>query len=177
MKIRIPLANGPHGSPTTQNPSQLVLVVEDDPDIRSLVAEHLLEAGFDVCLAQNGEVAMQVIRERLPGVVCLDLNLPRISGYEVCEQIRADLTIKDISILVTSARNALDAKVFSFEAGADAYLAKPYGMKELTREISRLFESRKGEPSRATVKSSATYTGHVYERVQDMARELSRNVG
>jgi DNA-binding response OmpR family regulator len=117
-------------------------VVEDEPDIRSLVGEHLREAGFDVCLAQDGETAMQLIRHRRPVVVCLDLNLPRISGYDVCEQIRADVAIKDISILITSARNSLDAMVFSLEAGADAYLAKPYGMKELTDEIGRLVESR-----------------------------------
>jgi DNA-binding response OmpR family regulator len=121
--------------------------VEDNPDIQSMVAEHLLEAGFDVCLAQDGEIAMQVIRERLPGVVCLDLNLPRISGYDVCEQIRADLTLKDISILITSARNSLDVRVFSLEAGADAYLIKPYAMKQLTDEIERLFELREGEQS------------------------------
>jgi len=136
----------PSGSPTTKD-LRLVLLVEDDPDIQSMVADHLLEAGFDVCLAQDGEIAMQVIRERLPGVVCLDLNLPRISGYDVCEQIRADLTLKDVSILITSARNSLDVRVFSLEAGADAYLTKPYAMKQLTDEIERLFELREGEQS------------------------------
>jgi two-component system, OmpR family, phosphate regulon response regulator PhoB len=74
--------------------------------------------------------------------VCLDLNLPRISGYDVCEQIRADVALKDISILITSARNSLDVRVFSLEAGADAYLTKPYGLKQLAGEIERLFELR-----------------------------------
>jgi len=124
--------------------------VEDDPDVQSLVAEHLMHLGFDVCLASTGEIAMQMIRERLPGVVCLDLNLPRISGYDVCEQIRADLAIKDISILITSARNSLDVRVFSLEAGADAYLTKPYGMKQLTHEIERLFELRVRNQSEAS---------------------------
>jgi len=141
-RTRVSLGEGPDGSLVSQDLSRLVLVVEDEPDIRSMVAEHLQEAGFDVCQAQTGEIAMQVIRERLPGVVCLDLNLPRISGYEVCEQIRADLALKDVSILITSARNSLDAMVFSLEAGADAYLAKPYGLKRLTDEIGRLFELR-----------------------------------
>jgi DNA-binding response OmpR family regulator len=116
--------------------------VEDDPDIRALVVEHLLAAGFDVGQARNGEIALQMIRERAPDVVCLDLNLPRISGYDVCEQIRADVAIKDISILITSARNSLDVRVFSLEAGADAYLTKPFGLNELTDEIERLFEAR-----------------------------------
>ena len=94
---------------------------------------------------------MQMIRDRLPGVVCLDLNLPRISGYDVCEQIRADLAIKDISILITSARNSLDVRVFSLEAGADAYLTKPYGMNQLTDEIERLFELRTRNQSEAAI--------------------------
>ena len=123
---------------------RLVLVVEDEPDIRSIVAEHLQAEGYDVCLASTGEIAMQVVRERLPGVVCLDLNLPRISGYDVCEQIRADPALKDVSILITSARHSLGAMVFSLEAGADAYLAKPYKLTQLQAEIERLFESREG---------------------------------
>jgi DNA-binding response OmpR family regulator len=120
----------------------LVLVVEDEPDIQSLVAEHLIDAGFDVCLASDGEVALQIIRERLPALVCLDLNLPRISGYEVCEQIRADPELQGISILITSARNSLDVRVFSLEAGADAYIIKPYALSDLADEIDRLFALR-----------------------------------
>jgi len=149
------------GRPTAENLGRLVLVVEDDPDIQSLVAEHLLNVGFDVCLASTGEIAMQMIRDRLPGVVCLDLNLPRISGYDVCEQIRADLAIKDISILITSARRSLDVRVFAVEAGADAYLTKPYGMNQLTDEIERLFELRVRDQSEASAgaESKVTRTG------------------
>jgi DNA-binding response OmpR family regulator len=79
--------------------------------------------------------------------VCLDLNLPRISGYEVCEQIRMDPAVKDIAILMTSARTSLDIKVFSLEAGADSYLAKPYPLHRLTDEIEELFEMRESTAS------------------------------
>jgi DNA-binding response OmpR family regulator len=119
-----------------------VLLVEDNPDIQSMVAEHLKAAGYDVRLAADGEVAMQMVRELLPAVVCLDLNLPRISGYDVCEQIRADPALEHISILMTSARNSLDVRVFSLEAGADAYLTKPYRMEQLMEEIERLFAAQ-----------------------------------
>src|SRR5690349_6790613 len=149
-RTRDPLGNEPDRLLVAEDFRRLVLVVEDEPDIRSMVAEHLLGEGFAVCVAQTGEIAMQVVRERRPGVVCLDLNLPRISGYDVCEQIRADLAIKDTSILITSARNSLDAMVFSLEAGADAYLAKPYQLKHLTKEIGRLFELRMRDQSDTT---------------------------
>ena len=145
---------GADGSLTT-GPAGLVLVVEDDPDIQSMVAEHLAEAGFDVCVAPDGEVALQIIRARRPAVVCLDLNLPRISGYDVCEQIRADPAIKDISVLITSARNSFDVRVFSLEAGADAYLIKPYGMKQLIDEIGRLLMLRADHLARSETSSSA----------------------
>jgi DNA-binding response OmpR family regulator len=153
-RTRVLRSKGMAGSPTSAD-FGLVLLVEDDPDIRSLVAEHLIKIGFDVCVAADGERAMQMIRERLPGVVCLDLNLPRISGYDVCEQIRADPTIKDISILITSARNSLDVRVFSLEAGADSYLTKPYGMKQLTHEIERLFELRMQNQGEASTGSKS----------------------
>ena len=128
----------------SRGPRRLVLVVEDDPDTQSMVAEHLAAEGFDVCLASDGEMALRVARERLPGVVCLDLNLPRTSGYDVCEQIRKDPALKDISILMTSARRSLDVRVFSIEAGADAYLTKPYGLDQLKHEIEQLFAVREG---------------------------------
>jgi two-component system, OmpR family, response regulator len=128
--------------PIARNQDRLVLVVEDDPDIQSLVVEHLIAQGFDVCVAADGEAAMRIARERSPGLLCLDLNLPRMSGYDVCEQIRTDLRLKDISILMTSARNSLDIKAFALEAGADAALTKPYRLPQLAAEIERLFGLR-----------------------------------
>ena len=140
--IHISRARGAGGPLRAGDPRRLILVVEDEPEIRSLVAEHLIAAGYDVCLASDGETALRLVRERHPGLVCLDLNLPRISGYDVCEQIRTDPAANDIAILMTSARNSLDIKVFSLEAGADAYLVKPYPLQRLTDEIEELFELR-----------------------------------
>ncbi|MET0595682.1 MAG: response regulator [Polyangiaceae bacterium] len=131
-----------HGPSIAKALRGLVLVVEDEPDIRAIVAEYLTEAGFNVCVATDGETALQLIRTKRPAVVCLDLNLPRISGYDVCEQIRADPAIGDTRILITSARNSFDVKVFSLEAGADAYLIKPYGLKQLSDEVARLLALR-----------------------------------
>jgi DNA-binding response OmpR family regulator len=140
--IHISEARGAGGLPRAGDARRLILVVEDEPDVRSLVAAHLIAEGFDVCIASDGETALQLVRERRPGLVCLDLNLPRISGYDVCEQIRTDPAAKDIAILMTSARNSLDIKVFSLEAGADSFLAKPYALQSLTEEIEELFELR-----------------------------------
>jgi DNA-binding response OmpR family regulator len=141
-RSRIPRSLDALARSTTKSEGRLVLVVEDDPDTRELVSDHLRDEGFEVCMASDGETAMQMIRQRAPDVLCLDLNLPRISGYDVCEQIRADPAISGISILITSARNALDVRVFSLEAGADAYLIKPFGLEQLAHEIEKLVELR-----------------------------------
>lgn len=162
----------------------LVLVVEDEPVIQSLLAEHLTAAGFDVCVAPDGEVALELVRKRRPAVVCLDLNLPRISGYDVCEEIRADPTTRDVSILIMSARHSLDVRAFALEAGADAYLTKPYAMEQLTDEVERLCAlrtrgiaeksndgSRPGEQADDTQRSRSKdqpplpHTGHANHRL------------
>jgi DNA-binding response OmpR family regulator len=124
--------------PAESNPRPLILVVEDHPDTQSLVAEHLRQNGFEVALASDGVTAMELIRERRPELVYLDLNLPHISGYDVCEQVRADPDLKDVAILMTSARTTVDVRAFALEAGADAYLPKPYDLEELTSHIEQL---------------------------------------
>jgi len=116
----------------------LVLVVEDHPDTQSMVAEHLTERGFEVVVAADGITAMQIIRDRRPRLVYLDVNLPHISGYDVCEQIRADPELNDVAVLMTSARHSIDVHAYSLEAGADVYMPKPYNFNELMGHVERL---------------------------------------
>jgi DNA-binding response OmpR family regulator len=116
----------------------LVLAVEDHPDTRSAIAEHLAERGWAVEVALDGDTALRLAREQRPDLLYLDLNLPGISGFEVCEHIRADPLLKDVAILITSARRAVDVHAYSIEAGADAYLAKPYDLDRLTAVLEEL---------------------------------------
>jgi two-component system phosphate regulon response regulator PhoB len=122
---------------------RLVLIVEDDPDVQEAAAEHLTERGFEVVLASDGDTALQIVRERRPAIVYLDLNLPHISGYDVCEAVRTDPTLSDVAILMTSARGSIDVRAYSLEAGADAYLPKPYDLDELSDRIEELLAQRK----------------------------------
>jgi DNA-binding response OmpR family regulator len=124
--------------PPTSLRSRLVLVVEDHPDTQSAVAMHLAECGFEVAVASDGLTALQFIRENHPALVYLDLNLPHISGYDVCEQIRADPDLKDIIVLMTSARGSLDVRAHALEAGADAYVPKPYSLEQLVASVEEL---------------------------------------
>jgi DNA-binding response OmpR family regulator len=121
-----------------------VLLVEDEPSLKRQATRHLTLVGFDVVALSDGDAALLAMRERRPDLLFLDLNLPRISGYEVCEQIRIDPELSELPVLMTSERVSLEARAFSYEAGADAYLGKPYTLDELTREVLRLLEAPAG---------------------------------
>ncbi|HUJ25939.1 MAG TPA: response regulator [Myxococcales bacterium] len=101
------------------------LVVDDDPDIRRLLRVYLENLAFSVQEAGTGKAAMQLLRARAPSLVCLDLVLPEMSGYEICEAIRSNAATRDVPVLVLSARSTPDDRALAEELGASAYLVKP----------------------------------------------------
>jgi len=123
---------------------RLALVVEDHPDTQSALAVHLEQLGWEVALASDGDEALRIAHERRPRLVCLDLNLPAISGYEVCEGIRSDPSLENAIVVMLSARSTVDVRAFSLEAGADVYLAKPYDPDELSAIVEQFCRARQG---------------------------------
>src|SRR5215831_11737255 len=141
-----------HQPTSSRVPSQharprMILVVEDHPDTQSAVAIHLSMHGFEVLVASDGETALQLVRERRPSLVYIDLCLPHISGYEVCERLRADAELRGIIILMTSAGGMVDKEAHSLEAGADMYLPKPFDLDELREHIERSLVLVQASPS------------------------------
>ena len=94
-----------------------------------------------MAVAADGDAGLRLARARRPDLVYLDLNLPKASGFEICEVIRADPILKDVVILMTSARGTVDVHAYSIEAGANAYLAKPYGLDRLTEMLDDLIQA------------------------------------
>jgi DNA-binding response OmpR family regulator len=117
-----------------------VMFVDDDPGLRKQVTTHLTSLGMDVVSVGDGDAALFALRERRPDLVCMDVNLPRMSGYEVCEAIRSDALLADLLVLMTSRRVSLEARAYSYEAGANGYLSKPYSMDQLAKAVRRLLE-------------------------------------
>jgi len=117
---------------------QLVLVVEDHEDTQTCVAQLLEEYGFEVATASDGESAMRLIRERRPALVYLDMNLPNLSGYDVCEQIRTDPLLRDIPVVMTSAQTSVSVHASCIEAGADAFVPKPFQLDVFAEMIGRM---------------------------------------
>ena len=113
-----------------------VLVIEDDPILGKAMVMHLRHAGYDVDLAEDGERGLRRIRHVRPDVAIVDLMLPGLDGWAVTEAIREDQL--GVPIIVVSARGSEHDKVHTLEIGADDYLAKPFGMRELIARIEAL---------------------------------------
>ena len=115
-----------------------VLVVEDDEDILSLVAKRLRLDGYEVVEARDGEEALQVAQATKPDIAVLDLGLPGLDGLEVLRRIRADETLGPMIVVLLTAR-AQEADVRrGFDAGADAYIRKPFSPTKLSESVSEL---------------------------------------
>jgi two-component system phosphate regulon response regulator PhoB len=124
-----------------------VLVVEDDPSLRRMIVKHLENIGCKVHDVDNGEAALRFLEEHeqaLPDLVCLDLALPAMSGFRVCEQIRAGQKTRALPVLVITARTSVQDHTFALEMGADAFLEKPFKLKDFEAEVRALIPVSEG---------------------------------
>jgi two-component system phosphate regulon response regulator PhoB len=128
----------PPFSASATETNELVLVVDDEEDIRKLLAFNLGEAGFRVEAVENGNDALVAASKSKPSVVVLDLMLPDISGMEVCRRLRADDAVADAAILMHTARGDEYDRVLGFEVGADDYVVKPFSVRELLMRVKGL---------------------------------------
>ncbi len=126
------------------NPRRHVLVVEDDPVLQRAMAKALEDARFEVSTALDYEGAVTWLRKTRPTIVCVDLGLPRESGYELCEHIRKQQELAEVPILVTSDRTFPEDMAHAEEAGANACLKKPFTMPKLLTYVEALLD---GSPS------------------------------
>jgi DNA-binding response OmpR family regulator len=116
----------------------LVLCADDDADILALLAIRLERAGFRVAQAVDGEQALSLARELRPDVLVLDVMMPRLSGTEVLGALRSDESTAGLPVVLLSARAQETDVERGLDAGADAYLAKPFQAPELIEVVGRL---------------------------------------
>jgi two-component system, OmpR family, alkaline phosphatase synthesis response regulator PhoP len=122
-----------------------ILIVEDDKDIIELVRYNLEKENFRVIHAQDGVLGLTQIRKTRPDLIILDLMLPRLSGLEICREVRKDPSLSRIPIIMLTARGDEADRVVGLEMGADDYVPKPFSPRELVARVRALF--RRGEPS------------------------------
>jgi len=126
---------------------ELVLVIEDEKEIRDLVKYNLERAGFRVATAADGEDGLEAAYSSRPDALVLDLMLPGRNGLEVLRELRSEPATRDLPVVVLTARGAEMDKLLGFEQGADDYLTKPFSPRELVARIKALL--RRARPDRA----------------------------
>jgi DNA-binding response OmpR family regulator len=127
-----------------------VLVVEDERDIAELL-KHTLERGgdIDVEIVASGDAALKAAVAQPPDLVLLDLNLPGVSGLEVCRLLRAKPTTKQVTIIMLTARTSESDRVVGLDLGADDYITKPFSTRELTARVRAALRRRRREEASA----------------------------
>jgi DNA-binding response OmpR family regulator len=116
----------------------LVLVADDDDDILLLVTTRLRRDGFEVIAARDGEEALALAQERRPDVAVLDIGMPKLDGLEVLERIRADETLNGVRVLLLTAKAQESDVRRGYEAGAEAYVRKPFSPSDLSARVREL---------------------------------------
>ena len=117
-----------------------VLIVEDEPDLRTTLEFNLKSEGYKVISAADGRGAINEIGKKVPDLVLLDLMLPDMSGLEVCKKIRKESFSDQVSIIMLTAKGEEVERVLGFELGADDYVVKPFSVRELMLRISSILK-------------------------------------
>ena len=125
-----------------------VLVVEDEPDIRHLIAHHLGREGFRCREVATGAEALRAVRTSIPDLIVLDLMLPEMGGLEVCRRLRGDAGTAAIPIIMLTAKSDEIDRVVGLELGADDYVAKPFSPKELVARVRAVLRRARPDPTR-----------------------------
>ena len=117
-----------------------ILVVDDEPDLLTVLKIGLESEGYDVLTAVDGEQGLALARQFMPDLLVLDLMLPRLDGYKVCRALKFDERYKKIPIFILSARSGETDRRLALELGADEFHSKPYNMRDLVGRIRTRIE-------------------------------------
>jgi len=112
-----------------------ILIVDDDPDIRDILKLTLSEENYEVLEAQDGEEALKIIKSKPLNLVLLDYKIPKADGRQVCREVKKDLLLRHLPIIMVTGKGDINDRVDGIDAGADDYVVKPFEPKELLARI------------------------------------------
>ncbi|NIY18288.1 MAG: response regulator, partial [Nitrospinaceae bacterium] len=115
-----------------------LLLVDDDPEILALLQAKLGKEQYKIFTASEGEEAIRIVNTKKPDLIVLDVNLPGLSGLEICRSLRGDKNTRDIPILILSGRSDEIDRILGLEFGADDYVTKPFNSQELILRINNI---------------------------------------
>ncbi|MBK7448442.1 MAG: response regulator transcription factor [Anaerolineales bacterium] len=127
-------------------PSELILLVDDEPSITQLARMYLEREGYRVHEAGDGESALEAVAQHKPALLVLDVMLPKLDGFDVCRRLRS--AGDQVPIIMLTARDEDIDKILGLELGADDYLTKPFNPRELTARVKAIL--RRSEPKKTT---------------------------
>lgn len=114
-----------------------ILIIDDEKDFRDLV-EKVCSKEFEVVSVGDADEGLKIIKKDLPNLLLLDINLPRVGGYTLCQRIRADENLKKLPVIMLTIRRRKEDQLKGLEVGADDYITKPFEPKELVARIKRV---------------------------------------
>jgi two-component system, OmpR family, response regulator len=139
-----------------------ILIVDDEPHIRDLLAFALTKAGMETAQAADGEAALAAIDERRPSLVILDINMPRMDGLEVCRRLRGKPDpAGELPILFLSSRDDEIDRVLGIEIGGDDYVVKPFSPREVVARVGAILKRGTAAPSPAATPSAGVAHGRL----------------
>lgn len=130
-------------------PRPHILTVEDDEDIQQLISYNLIKKDYQVSCASSGSEAFQILEEKIPDLIILDLMLPGFDGYEICKRVRSDSRLASVPIIMLTAKGEESDIVRGLEAGADDYVTKPFSPKVLLARINTILRRRRPAQDKA----------------------------
>jgi DNA-binding response OmpR family regulator len=120
----------------------LILLAEDSHTIQAMVSSRLERSGYDVLAVDNGNEALRLARERRPALAVLDVEMPGLSGIEITRELRADAELRDLPVILLTARDNEADVAAGYEAGANDYITKPFSPQELQSRVKGLLGPR-----------------------------------
>lgn len=152
---------------------QKILIVDDNPKNRA-ICEEIFEEDFDLIHAEDGTTALELIRERNPDVVLLDVMMPGINGYEVCQRMKADTETGHIPVIIVSAKGQTDEIIEGFDSRADDYIVKPFVNSELRARVRATLRLKEAQDELQQANRKLHEHTRKLEEANERLKELDR---
>jgi len=121
-----------------------ILIVDDEPNIVLALELLMKKEGYEVHAVDDGERAVQAAKELRPDLILLDIMMPKMDGYEVCQRIRSDALLKDVSIIMLTAKGREVEKEKGLALGADHYITKPFSTRQVVMKVKEILAAKSG---------------------------------
>ena len=122
-----------------------ILIVDDEPNIVLALELLMKKEGYEVHTVDDGERAVQAAKELRPDLILLDIMMPKMDGYEVCQRIRSDGLLKDVSIIMLTAKGREVEREKGLALGADHYITKPFSTRQVVMKVKEILTARSGQ--------------------------------